>query len=655
MLCDIITKFEMEEIIIDFYPDQKAARIEKGGNLLKAAHAAGAHINASCGGAGTCGQCKVFIEKGEYESKRSDKLTEEEWQQGKRLACQTVALTDLIVRIPPESRLDRTVLKRKEKDAERDKSFGLTALKITIEEAFETEPVVVKRYVELMPPSIENNMGDLTRLIMALKKQYDYDNLDVDFKSLKTLSTILRKANWNVTALILEKTGITPKIIGVEEGDTTDKFYGIAVDVGTTTLYVQLLDMKNKAVLAEASDYNPQISYGEDVITRILYAIKSSGLERLQEAVIKTLNNLINEVVKEAGISKDFISLIITAGNTTMTQLLLGINPKYIREHPYVPSVNFYPFIRACNLGFELPTHVYLYTMPVIASYVGGDIVSGVMACSIHQNQELVLFIDVGTNGEIVLGNSDWMVTASCSAGPAFEGGGVKYGMRATRGAIENVEIDTKTFEPTIYTIGNLKPKGICGSGMIILLAELFTKGLITPDGKFVKTLNTNRIREGENGYEYVLAWKDETQIGVDLVITEVDIDNIIRTKGAIYAGCSVLLKSVGLDFSNIEKFVIAGGFGSFINVEKAITIGLLPDIPQDRFMYVGNSSLAGARLAVFSKEKLIEAERCANMMTNIELSNYPSFMEEYVAALFLPHTDLNKFPYVMEQIKGNN
>lgn len=644
----------MEEVFIDFYPDQKSVRLEKGSNLLKAAHAAGAHINASCGGAGTCGQCKVIIEKGEYESKRSEKLTEEEWAQGKRLACQTVVLSDIVVKIPPESRLDRTVLKRKEKDKETEKGFGLTALKIDIEEAFDITPVVTKRYLELIPPSIENNMGDLTRIIMALKKQFDYDNIDVDFKSLFNVSEVLRKSNWKVTVLLLEKTDSVPKIIGVEEGDTTDKFYGIAVDIGTTTLYAQLLDLKNKTVLAEASDYNPQISYGEDVITRILYAIKPGGLQRLQEAVIKSINNLILEIVKEAAIDKNFISLLVTAGNTTMTQLLLGLNPKNIREHPYVPTVNFYPFIRACNLGFDLPSHVYLYTMPVIASYVGGDIVAGVMASSIHLSQELVLFIDVGTNGEIVLGNSDWMVTASCSAGPAFEGGGVKYGMRATRGAIENVEINKETYEPTIYTIGNAKPKGICGSGMIILLAELFTKGIITPDGKFVKTLSTKRVREGENGYEYVLAWKDETQIGVDLVITEVDIDNIVRTKGAIYAGCSVLLKSVGLDFTNIEKFIIAGGFGSFINVEKAITIGLLPDIPQERFMYVGNSSLAGARLASFSKEKLNEAERCANMMTNIELSNYPSFMEEYVAALFLPHTDLNKFPFVMEKIKEN-
>lgn len=641
----------MEKVIVDFLPDQKSANVEVGSNLLKAAHAAGAHINASCGGIGTCGQCKIFIEKGTYDSKRSEKLTEEEWNMGYRLACQTIVLSDCTVVIPAESKLDRSVLKRKGAVKE-EPSFGLTATKITIEDIFEANPVISKRYVELSKPTIENNMADLSRLILGLKKQYDYENIDVDFKCLKNISTSLRNADWKVTALILEKEGYIPKIIGVEEGNTEDTFYGIAIDIGTTTLYVQLLDLKKRAVLAEASDYNPQISYGEDVITRILYAIKSGGLERLQEVVIKSLNSLINETVEEANIDKNKISIIVTAGNTTMTHLLLGLNPKYIREDPYVPAVNFFPFIRAKNLGFDVADHVYLYPAPLIASYVGGDIVAGVMACGIHQSQELILFIDVGTNGEIVLGNSDWMVTASCSAGPAFEGGGVKYGMRATRGAIENVIIDRETLEPTIFTIGKVKPKGICGSGMIIVIAELFESGIITPDGKFVKNLNTKRVREGDNGYEYVLAWKDETQIGVDLVITEVDIDNIIRTKGAIYAGCSVLLKSVGLDFTNIDKFIIAGGFGSFINIEKAITIGLLPEIPVEKFMYVGNSSLAGARLMAFSKDKLLEAEKCANMMTNIELSNYSSFMEEYVAALFLPHTNLNNFPGVMGKVK---
>ncbi len=641
----------MEKFIVDFLPDQKSCEVERGTSLLKAAHLAGAHINASCGGIGTCGQCKVFIEKGEYSSRRSEKLTDEEWEKGYRLACQTEVQGNLVVKIPPESKLDRSVLKRKEKGAEIE-SFGLTAKKLQVEEVFDSLPVVVKKYIELQKPTIESNMSDLQRIIQSLKKYYDYEYIDVDFKSIKYIPDALRHSDWKATVILQERDGMPPKIIGVEEGNSTDKHYGIAVDIGTTTLYVQLLDLNSREIIGEASDYNPQISYGEDVITRILYAIKGDGLKTLQEVLINVLNRLIDEVIAEAKIEKKYISSIVTAGNTTMTHLLLGLNPRYIREAPYVPVANFFPFLRAKNLGFNLPEHTVLYAMPNIASYVGGDIVSGVIACGMNLSSELVLFIDVGTNGEIVLGNQEWMVTASCSAGPAFEGGGVKYGMRATRGAIDNVEIDPESYEPSIHTIGNLKPKGICGSGMIVLLAELFTKGLITPNGKFNRNIKTDRIREGDSGFEYVLAWKHETQTGVDLSISEVDIDNIIRTKGAIYAGCAVLLKSVGLDFSDIDKFIIAGGFGSFINIEKSIIIGLLPEIAPEKFLYVGNSSLAGARICSFSKDKLIEAERCANMMTNFELSTYPTFMEEYVAALFLPHTDINKFPNVMSRVK---
>ncbi|MCX8042457.1 MAG: ASKHA domain-containing protein, partial [Thermodesulfobacteriaceae bacterium] len=339
-------------------------------------------------------------------------------ERGYRLACQTTVEGDLVVKIPPESKLDRSVLKRKEKDKDIDQ-FGLTAKKLTIEEVFDSTPYVVKKYLELTKPTIENNMSDLQRIIQALKKEYDYETLEVDFKSIKYIPDTLRKSDWKITVLLQEKEGYIPKIIGVEEGDTRNNHYAIAVDIGTTTLYVQLLDLNKREVLAEASDYNPQISYGEDVITRILYATKGEGLKILQEVLIKSLNSLIDEVVKEANIEKKYLSSIVTAGNTTMTHLFLGINPKYIREDPYVPVANFFPFLRAKNLGFDLSEHTVLYTMPNIASYVGGDIVAGVVACGIHLASELVLFIDVGTNGEIVLGNQEWMVTASCSAGPA--------------------------------------------------------------------------------------------------------------------------------------------------------------------------------------------------------------------------------------------
>jgi len=334
-----------------------------------------------------------------------------------------------------------------------------------------------------------------------------------------------------------------------------------------------------------------------------------------------------------------------------MTQILLGLDPKYIRLAPYTPIANFFPPVRANSLGIKVGKQVYLFTFPSVASYVGGDIVSGIVGAGVHQRKNLTLFIDVGTNGEIVVGNSDWMVTASCSAGPAFEGGGIKHGMIATDGAIEEFNINPPNFEPGISTIGGAKPKGICGSGLINTVAGLLEAGVISQNGKFNTDLPTKRIREGTSGYEYVLSWAAETQTGKDIVITEVDIDNLIRAKAAMYAGCQTLVKSVGTTCSDLEQVIIAGAFGSHINVEKCITIGFLPDIPRNRFTFIGNGSLLGARLTSFSRDLLDDARRVASMMTNFELSENVDFTNNYVAALFLPHTNSGEFPSVSKTL----
>lgn len=640
----------MTDITIKFVPEEKSATVPPGTTLLEAAHKAGAHINASCGGHGTCGKCRVVITDGTYDSRRSEKLSDEDWAKGVRLACLTVPQTDIVVDVPLSSRLDRSVLRRKAPAG--DDSSSLMAHDLAILEMSDVSSAIVKRHIRLSPPTIEQNMSDLSRLIVGLRQEYGYGHIEAEFSCLGNLSSTLREADWNVTALILHHSGSTPRIIGIEPGDSTACCFSLAVDIGTTTVWVQLLDSAGN-VLAETSDYNPQITYGEDVITRILYALKPEGLEQLRSAIVRTINMLIQEAAREAGVDLGCVPFIVVAGNSTMTHLFLGITPKYIRESPYVPAANIFPTLRASEAGIDLHGNAHLYIMPNVASYVGGDIVAGVLACGIHHSAELVLFIDVGTNGEIVLGNGDWMVTASCSAGPAFEGGGVKHGMRATRGAIESASIDPETLEPSLSTIGTSKPIGICGSGMINIIAEFLTRGIIDSRGKFRRDIASPRIREGESGWEYVLAWESETTVATDIVITEVDIENIVRTKGAIYAGCKVLLNSVGLDFTAVDRFIIAGGFGSFINVEKAVIIGMLPDIPRDRFVYVGNSSLSGARLCALSSEKIHEAEICAGMMTNIELSNYAAFMDEYVASLFLPHTDGTAFPSVMEIIGG--
>ncbi len=328
-----------------------------------------------------------------------------------------------------------------------------------------------------------------------------------------------------------------------------------------------------------------------------------------------------------------------------MTHLFLGVDPKHIRLAPYVPTLCAVPPVRARDLGIEVAEHVYVYCLSNVSSYVGGDIVSGVLGSGMYQENKLTLFIDIGTNGEIVVGNKDWMVCAACSAGPAFEGGGIRFGMRASQGAIEDISINPETAEPMLMTIGMVKPKGICGSGLINILAALMETGLVDPKGKFRDDLDTPHIRQGESGREYVLAYAPNTQVNQDIVLSEVDIDNLMRAKGAMYAGYITLLESVGLSILDLEQIILAGAFGSFINIENAITIGLLPDLPLEKFTYVGNGSLLGATILAFSREMLEEERRVALMMTNFELSETAGFMDRYMAALFLPHTQREYFP----------
>ncbi len=458
----------------------------------------------------------------------------------------------------------------------------------------------------------------------------------------------MRSGNWQVTATILLEDNSSYKIINIEPGDTRSRHYSFAFDIGTTAVRGQLLDLNRGSVLAHAIDYNRQISYGEDVISRIAWSQKTGGLKRLRHAVIATINDLIVELTDSAGIENKDISHIVVAANTVMVQLLLEIDPKYLRLSPYVPIASTVPMLKAKSIGINAGKHVHLYTVPSVASYVGGDIVSGILGAGVHQVDNSTLYIDIGTNGEIVIGSSDLMLTASCSAGPTFEGGGIKHGMIATPGAIEGFEINLPDFEPVITTIDNAKAKGICGSGLINIVATLLKAGVVTQNGKFNTDLPTKRIRKGEDGYEYVLLPASDTQIDKDIVITEIDMDNLIRSKAAMYAGYKTLIKSIDSKFTDIERVIIAGTFGSNINIENAITIGLLPDLPRDRYIFIGNGSLLGARLISFSSDLLREGERVAAMMTNIELSENADFMSNYMAALFLPHTNADEFPSVI-------
>ncbi|MFC1928177.1 ASKHA domain-containing protein [Chloroflexota bacterium] len=632
---------------VHFKPDNVDIAVEQGANLLEAAIQVGVHVYASCGGAGTCGTCKLLIEKGDVETTRTVKVSDEEFEQGIRQACQSRVMTDLTVYVPVESRLEKAVISQ-----ERKITSGALAA------GWRFNPPLSKCFVELLPPTLEDNVSDLSRVLRGLKQRCKLRNMTVDFDVVKTLPQTLRESDWKVTATTLV-TAVEaraterrrPRVINVQPGDTRKRHYSLAFDIGTTTVCGQLLDLNRGKVMAESMDYNPQISYGADVITRIAYCQKRGGLQKLQRAVVATMNEIISQLLAQGQIDMKHVGHVTVAGNTTMLQILLGLDPKYIRLAPYTPAATYIPPVKANSLGIKVNEYVYLFAFPLVASYVGGDIISGIVASGIHQREKVTFYMDIGTNGEIVVGNSDWMVTTACSAGPAFEGGGVKHGMVATNGAIEDFDINPSNLEPVIGTIGQEKPRGICGSGLINIIAGLLEAGVISQNGKLNTSLSTKRIREGSDGYEYVLSWASETQIGKDIVITETDIDNLMRAKAAMYAGFQTLISSVGMTSRDIEQVIIAGAFGSHINIKKAITIGLLPELPLDRFIFIGNGSLMGARLTSFSTDLLDDARRVARVMTNFELSENAAFMNNYVAALFLPHTNASEFPLVTRRL----
>lgn len=627
---------------IRFEPDGAVATVEAGASILDAATAVGIRFSASCGGAGTCGACRVIIKEGQTESPSPGRISPADFARGVRQACQSQALSDLVVEIPPVSRLPDSVFAQKEA-ADAAWSGPMTA------KGWSFAPVVDKVYVKLTPPSPNEHSSDLDRLLKGLRSIRGPEPIEVSLDILRQLSATLRASDWQLTATLLSNHNPT-QLIRLEPGDTRAQNYALAFDIGTTAVRGQLLDLACGRVLAEAASYNGQISYGADVISRILHAQKPGGLDTLQQAMSTTLNKLIRELLEATAVGLQDVNHLMIAANTVMVHLLLAIDPQYLRLSPYVPTLCEAPPVRGSELGLDVANHACVSFLPSVASYVGGDIVAGIIGTGIYQTDKVTLYIDIGTNGEIVAGNRDWLVTAAASAGPTFEGGGIQHGMLATSGAIDGFELNKKTGEPTVTTIESGKPRGICGAGLINITAVMLRTGLIEPGGKFNLDIKTPRLRAGASGREYVLVWGRESQTGDDIVITEIDLDNLIRAKAAIFAGCQTLLGSLGSDFDNLDQVVIAGNFGRHLNIENAVAIGLLPDLPRDKFIFAGNGSLLGGRLCSYSVPLFREAAKVSQLMTGLELSENPDFMGNYVAAMFLPHTDMHRlFPSVMQ------
>lgn len=625
---------------VTFEPGGVSVTVPTGTLVTEALRAAGIDVAQPCGGQGRCGRCAVIVRAGSPRRRSTIRLTEADLAAGYALACQTVIEGDTSILVPEQEQIERRLVTDK------------TARRVDVPFPYQyaRDQSVRAVCVTLEPPTLADSADDVSRLRRALART-GLKDVDVPLPVVRTLGERLRAAEWLVTVVLELDTwtrpGGPPRVIDVLPGDRSDAVWGVAVDIGTTTVTVFLVDLRTGQAVDSAAEYNGQIARGEDVISRILYASKGNGLEELGERVRGTINALVERLTQRNHVDPATIYKAALAGNTTMTHLFLGLPPNSIRLAPYVPAVNHPEPVPAADAGLAIHPRASVDVLPGVASYVGADITAGVLSSGLAEAEGLTLFIDVGTNGEIVLGTKDWLVTCACSAGPAFEGAGVVCGMRATRGAIEEVWVNTHTFEPTYRVIGETRPKGICGSGLLSLVAELFVTGVLDKGGNLKLDLGIPRVRQGEHGPEYVVAWGAETDHGRDIVLTKVDVDNLLRAKAAIYAGFNVLAQSVGVELAHVEQVLVGGSFGKYLNVEKAVQIGLLPDVPWERFAFLGNTSVLGTYMALLSREARAQIKDLAEKMTYLELSADNTFYDAFTSALFLPHTDMSKFPSV--------
>jgi len=614
------------EHLITFLPENKGVIVSSGVTILEASRLAGIGLDAVCGGEGKCGRCKVRPE-GRFKTVSSQLLSETEAKQGIVLACDTIVEGDVVVEVLPRSRIGKHQILTKTVD-EIPKPLS---------------PWVRKEFYKLPPATIWDNVADLERLWRVLGR----NQIPMPLEALRDLSDALRRGEWNVT-ISLSDVDHADEITRVEPGDATKRLFGIAVDIGTTTVVVNLIDLLSGETLATASDYNRQISRGEDVIARMIFSEEGGGQE-LAALARGTVNALIERVLDgsahKTSVKAEDIVAASVAGNTIMIHFFAGLPTKHLRLEPYVPVAYHAGYIKAAELGLRMNSSGRVMLFPSRAGYVGGDVVADVLASGIHRSEKLSLLIDVGTNGEIVLGNKDWLVACACSAGPAFEGGEVSCGMRAMDGAIDRIRINDD-LTTTYHVIGDLNPVGICGSGLIDLVAEMYCKGVIDRKAR-IQNLKSSRIRPGESGFEYIVERKERLAEGAsaDLVINDPDLQNLLRTKAAIYGACSTLLRKMGENLGRVSNIVVAGGFGYHLDVGRSILIGMFPDEPQEKYRFIGNGALGGARMALLSSSKRKEMIDIFNKMTYVELSVDNDFYAEFSSSLFIPHTDVSRFP----------
>ncbi|MBI5057132.1 MAG: DUF4445 domain-containing protein [Nitrospirae bacterium] len=647
----------MKKYRVIFQPSGRRGEVEEGKTLLESAQLLGVDIEGLCGSKKVCGKCKVRIEEGYFEKDNMESgmshlsaITEAEKKHikpedgpGIRLACTAEIHGDVKVFVPERSRAGKQIVRKAAKE--------LTII---------LDPAVRKYNVDLVPPKLHDmTTGDYERVLKFLEEDYGLKNLSFDYLVLKELQDVLRKGEWKATVTVW----MDREIIKVEPG-FVEKCYGLAVDVGTTTCVGYLTDLDTGKVVNTESMMNPQVPYGEDVMSRITYAMTNpSGLETMQRAIIEGLNEIIagaiSEIVKDGPNPGYVIDDITIVFNTAMHHILLGFNPEYIGRSPFIPAVQTSLNIKARDIGLKINPAAYVHVLPIEAGFVGADNVGVLIAEEPYNQDENVLIIDIGTNGELLLGNRSKVCSTSCATGPAFEGAQIKFGMRAAPGAIETVRIDPVTKEPMYKVIGKadwhthlekVNAKGLCGSGIIEVVAEMFKAGIIDKSGRFVPNLDTTRVRKDIDGKpEYVLAWAEETSIGTDITITQGDVRALQLAKGALYAGAKLLMKRLGIN--KLDRVILAGAFGSHIDKESSMTLGMFPDCPIDMVYAVGNAAGDGARMALINKGKRIEANERARWVEFIEIATDPTFEKEFMQAMHIPHMK-DPFPNLKELLK---
>jgi uncharacterized 2Fe-2S/4Fe-4S cluster protein (DUF4445 family) len=653
-------------------PSGRRGQVDEGTSIRAAARELGVEIESICAENATCGKCIVLIEEGRFEkynvdskrehlssvsseeqsyfARRPNLLKTKGWEVGQvRLSCQCKVLGDVLINVPEESRGNKQIVRKSAR-----------------ERAIEIKPSVRKYYVSMTPPNLERPIADWERLAKGLETSMGlvrrgeenlprWFDLTIDYQCLRTLSSTLREAKWNVTVSVWQD----KEVIAVQPGYVEDT-YGAAVDIGSTTVALYLCNLRTGELLAAESEMNPQIVYGEDVMSRIQYSIEhKDGLEKLHKAILATLNKLLKLAARNAKIKTDEILEMVLVGNSTMHHLLLNLHPKDLGLAPFVPTIHKSVDVKARELGLQISSSGNIHVLPTIASFVGADTSAMILAEEPHKQDENWLLIDVGTNAELILGNRRRLVCTSTPTGPALEGAHVEYGMRAAPGAMERVQIDETTLEPKYKVIGmegwntdhvefKGHVKGICGSAIIDSVAELFRAGIVDSRGKFKKGLGSDRIREGANGWEYVIAWEEETSIGRDIPITQQDVRQIQLAKAALFTAARTLLKRSNLQ--SPDKIILAGGFGSYIDKEKAMLIGLIPDCELENVYAVGNAAGDGARIALLNVEKRKEIERVTRLVERFELPTDPEFQNQFMLATSFPHMS-EPFPHIAHLI----